>query len=117
MKSSKVFVLPSTREGFGIVVLEANASGLPVVAIEHDKNAACDLIHNRENGFKGELSEEFIMEKINLILKNDELWNRMHNNAIEYSKQYNWDMIVKVIEKTYNKMSKRKQYEYIAYTS
>ena len=40
MKSSRVFVLPSTREGFGISALEALASGLPIVTIDHPKNAS-----------------------------------------------------------------------------
>lgn len=44
MKASRVFVLPSTREGFGISVIEANACGLPVVTINHPANAAKDLI-------------------------------------------------------------------------
>lgn len=45
MKSSKVFVLPSTREGFGLVVLEANACGIPVITIDHPDNAARELLH------------------------------------------------------------------------
>ncbi|MGB2841637.1 MAG: glycosyltransferase [Halobacteriota archaeon] len=63
MKSSKVFVLPSIREGFGIVALEANACGLPVVTVNHKRNAACDFI-NTENGFICVLSEEDVAEKI-----------------------------------------------------
>jgi glycosyltransferase involved in cell wall biosynthesis len=51
MKSSKVFVLPSEREGFGLVVLEANACGLPVVTVSHPENAAQRLILEGENGF------------------------------------------------------------------
>ena len=44
MKSSKVFVLPSTREGFGISVIEANACGIPVITVRHENNASKDLI-------------------------------------------------------------------------
>ena len=51
IKSSKVFVLPSAREGFGIVVIEANACGIPVITVDHKDNAARDLIEEGKNGF------------------------------------------------------------------
>lgn len=44
MKASKVFVSPSTREGFGITILEAYAAGLRVVTVRHRDNAAQYLI-------------------------------------------------------------------------
>ena len=44
MKASKVFVSPSTREGFGITVLEAYACGLQVVTVDHPDNAAQYLV-------------------------------------------------------------------------
>ncbi len=40
MKASRVFILPSEREGFGIAALEAMACGLPLVTIDHPRNAA-----------------------------------------------------------------------------
>lgn len=51
MKSSKAFVLPSKREGFGIVALEANASGLPVVTVNYPMNAVEGLIIHGYTGF------------------------------------------------------------------
>jgi glycosyltransferase involved in cell wall biosynthesis len=44
MKASKVFVLPSSREGFGIAVLEAYACGLRVVTVNAPGNAARHLV-------------------------------------------------------------------------
>ena len=58
MKSSKVFVLPSEREGFGIVVLEANACGLPVVTVQQPGNAARHLITDGENGYVVDLDPQ-----------------------------------------------------------
>ncbi len=49
MKAARVFVLPSTREGFGLVALEANAAGIPVITTDHPDNAARSLVHG-ENG-------------------------------------------------------------------
>ncbi len=44
MKASKVFVLPSSREGFGISILEALACGLRVVTVNHPDNAGQFLV-------------------------------------------------------------------------
>jgi len=54
MKSSRVFVLPSRREGFGIVVLESVAAGLLPVTINAPNNASRHLV--RESGC-GEVCE------------------------------------------------------------
>ena len=51
MKSAGVFVLPSIREGFGLVVLEASMCGLPVITVRHPDNAARHLILEGRNGF------------------------------------------------------------------
>ena len=44
-------VLPSAREGYGMVVIEAAAAGTPSVVIRGDDNAATELIEEGVNGF------------------------------------------------------------------
>ena len=98
MKSSRVFVFPSTREGFGIAVVEANACGLPVVTVRHPKNAACDLVVESENGFLCDLDEEDMAEKITTALERQ---RSMSAGCVEYAKGYEWDKIVDTFEHFY----------------
>ncbi|UAJ80567.1 glycosyltransferase family 4 protein [Leifsonia sp. ZF2019] len=51
MGRAAVLVNPSRREGFGLVVAEAAASGTPSVVVAGDDNAAVELIDPGVNGF------------------------------------------------------------------
>lgn len=44
-------VLPSRREGYGMVVVEAAARGVPSVVVRDPDNAAVELVDEGENGF------------------------------------------------------------------
>jgi glycosyltransferase involved in cell wall biosynthesis len=97
IKSSRVFVLPSKREGFGIVVIEANACGTPVVTTNYFNNAAKDLIQEGKNGYLCDLHEVDLAEKILLALsKND--WE---SDCKEKANQYDWHNIVLELEQYY----------------
>jgi glycosyltransferase involved in cell wall biosynthesis len=50
-------VLPSRREGYGLVVVEAAAAGTPTVVVAHPDNAAAELVDDGENGVVVESSE------------------------------------------------------------
>lgn len=68
MKSAGMLVLPSIREGFGLVAIEANACGIPVVTTSHSENAARDLIQDGRNGLLCEATADAVAEKIKVIL-------------------------------------------------
>jgi L-malate glycosyltransferase len=97
LKASKVFVLPSVREGFGISALEALACGLPVVTVDHPANAVRDLV-TEESGFVSSGSPEDLAEKIGLALENHEA---MRASCIRAAETYAWDRIVTDLERFY----------------
>jgi glycosyltransferase involved in cell wall biosynthesis len=47
-------VLPSRREGYGMIVVEASASGVPSVVVRDPDNAAVELVEDGVNGFVAE---------------------------------------------------------------
>ncbi len=69
MKSSRMLVQPSSREGFGLVVVEANACGIPVITVRHAHNAAQDLIIEGENGFLTTLEPKAMARQIRKVLR------------------------------------------------
>lgn len=99
MKSSKVFVLPSTREGFPNTILEANSCGLPAIIIRHEKNAGIGVVKEGYNGFIVELSPEKIAERISNLLTND--LKPLKKNALKFAKEHDWKIIVKKMEEVY----------------
>jgi len=68
VKSSSVFVLPSVREGFGLVALEANACGTPVITADHPDNLARHLITQGENGLLSSPNSTDLAAKIEHVL-------------------------------------------------
>ncbi|WP_377323329.1 glycosyltransferase family 4 protein [Pimelobacter simplex] len=50
VRDAAVLVNPSAREGYGLVVVEANAVGTPVVLVDGPDNAAVELVDDGVNG-------------------------------------------------------------------
>ncbi len=51
LRTALCMVLPSSREGYGLVVVEAAAGGTPSVVVAGEDNAATELVDDGENGF------------------------------------------------------------------
>jgi glycosyltransferase involved in cell wall biosynthesis len=97
IKSSKVFVLPSTREGFGISALEALACGKPVVTVDHPANAIRDFI-TENNGFLCPLSADDLARTMYLALLK---YTEMQESCRASAEPYEWERIVLEIELYY----------------
>jgi glycosyltransferase involved in cell wall biosynthesis len=98
MKAAKVFVLPSTREGFSITTLEALACGLPVITVKAPRNHARDLVESGVRGLIVSLDEGEIRAGIVGLISDSARLKKMSGLGADYAERYDWDMIVKQLE-------------------
>src|SRR6185437_15389130 len=54
MTTAAAVVHPSSREGYGLVVAESAARGVPTVVVAAEDNASVELVDNGRNGFVAE---------------------------------------------------------------
>lgn len=89
-----VFVQPSTMEGWGISVLEANACGTPVVASKVP--GLIDSVKNPSTGYTVKVHDEKAFAKaIKKLLDDNKLRKRFSANSIEWAKNFSWDIKAK----------------------
>jgi len=88
--SGGVFVNPALTEPFGLTILEAAASGLPVVVTEN--GGPVDIIANCRNGeLVDPLDTEAIAEALLKLLGNREVWQIASRHGIEgVRRHYSW---------------------------
>ncbi len=99
IKSSSALILPSKREGFGIIVIEANACGVPVITLDNDMNAAKDLI-TKDTGWIIEDDSTKLSQLIKNIIENG-IDSSQRNLCREYAKEYDWNHITSQTENYY----------------
>jgi glycosyltransferase involved in cell wall biosynthesis len=89
-KVNHIFIFPTMGEGFGLVILEAMAAGLPVIASYNC--AGPDLIQNGYNGFLIEAGDtEALKEKILWFYNHSDKISEMSKNARSTALKYSWE--------------------------
>jgi len=90
VKSRGVFINPALTEPFGLTIIEAAASGLPVVATKH--GGPTEIIENCNNGILIDpLDTQQITLSLLSILSNRQLWSKYSKNGINGAhKFYSW---------------------------
>ena len=90
MGSAWLFVIMSLMEGWGIVVIEANAAYTPVIG--SDVPGLRDSIVNNKTGILSPVNdpEKLAADIINLI-ENPERLSEMSNEAKKWSDDFTWD--------------------------
>ncbi|WP_297518160.1 glycosyltransferase family 4 protein [Thermococcus sp.] len=97
LSQSALLVLPSRREGFGLVILEANSLGVP--AVGRRVSAIPELIREGKNGLTFKSFEELV-EAVRTLLKPKE--NRKSGKiGRRVASTYSWEDVAEEVERVY----------------
>lgn len=87
-KNSDIYVMTSFTESFGIVLMEAESYGLPLIAFDTAQGAK-EIVDNNENGFLiKNRSKEIMAKKILDVLNDKELSKNMGQVGRKKSEKY-----------------------------
>jgi glycosyltransferase involved in cell wall biosynthesis len=97
-----LFVLPSREEAFGLVLLEAMASGLPIIA--SDIPGLRNVVKNNKTGILVKPSIENFTIAIEKMVNERDLREKLAKNGLKESEKYDWNLITEKFETVYRKM-------------
>jgi glycosyltransferase involved in cell wall biosynthesis len=100
LNKAKLLIHTSQFETFGLVAIEANTMGVPVLTTNN--GSLMEIIENNKNGY---LSESLIDGEVNNFVKNlindSEKFDEIMNDCFEKSKKYSWSKAVDNLETIY----------------
>ena len=100
LNRSKLLLHTSKFETFGLVAIEANSMGVPVLT--SNKGSLVEIIEDNINGF---LSENLVESSVNTfvhdLLYDESYFQDIMNKCIEKSLKYDWQNTANSIEKLY----------------
>jgi glycosyltransferase involved in cell wall biosynthesis len=100
---SAVFVLPSLSDGFGYVVTEAMACGLPVIVTSN--TGAADVVQDGKQGFVVPIrSPQAIASHLERLYSDSALREEMAEAALKRAHELSWDWYASEVCEVYRSM-------------
>ena len=102
-----LFTIASTTESFGIVIIEALASGIPVLAVRAP--GAADILTDDLDGLLVDDDVEKFADALEKIIREPKLRERLSKGALKTSEKYNIDTISERMLNLYREVIKIKK--------
>ena len=102
-KKAKLLIHTSKFETFGLVAIEANTMGVPVLTTNN--GSLMEIIENNKNGYLSEnLIDSNVNNFVNNLFNNVTKYEEIHLSCIEKSKKYDWVKTANELESLYQKL-------------
>ena len=103
LNKSKLLIHTSKFETFGLVAIEANAMGVPVLTT--NRGSLIEIIENDKNGY---LSENLLDRNVNNFVQNllndYKKYEEISSLSIEKSKKYDWKNTSQILQNVYREL-------------
>jgi glycosyltransferase involved in cell wall biosynthesis len=115
-KKASVFCLPTKREPFGVVFIEAMLNRLAIVT--NDVGATPELVVNNENGFRLKYDAAEYARTLIKLLKDPDLCKSFGEYSYQIAKQtYTWNYVGELFSNNINEALKNRSTSELAQTS
>ena len=102
-KKAKLLIHTSKFETFGLVAIEANTMGVPVLTTNN--GSLMEIIENNKNGYLSEnLIDSNVNNFVNNLFNNATKYEEIHLSCIEKSKKYDWIKTANELESLYQQL-------------
>lgn len=105
--SADLFLFASPTETYGNVILEAMASGLPVIAV--NQGGVTENLVSGYNGFAVNRGDGGQMAQLTeKLLQNPDLYHRVQKNALAHAGERRWELVFKNLFRNYREAAYQK---------
>jgi len=102
-KKAKLMIHTSQFETFGLVAIEANAMGVPVLTTNN--GSLMEIIENNKNGYLSEsLLDGNVNNFVNNLFNDKAKYEEIFSSCIEKSKKYDWAKTTDELESLYKQL-------------